>query len=87
VCRVEPSYVGITNDLGRRAAEHGSQFDLLRQVTPSSVTRGQARAIEEALMLRNPGFQNVRQSISPSHPWYQQAVDWGEAWLRANGLP
>jgi RHS repeat-associated protein len=82
----KPAYVGITSNLSRRAAQHGSRFDLLEQVTTSPVTRGQARAIEEALYLRNPGFQNIRHPISPSHPWYQQAVDWGDAWLRANGF-
>jgi hypothetical protein len=28
----------------------------------------------------------ARNSISPTHAWYQQAVDWGEQWLRDNGL-
>jgi hypothetical protein len=35
---------------------------------------------------RNPDFENTRNSISPIHAWYQQAVDWGEQWLRDNGL-
>ena len=78
-------YVGITNNVARRQAEHGSRF-VLDPITSSPVTRGQARAIEKALIVRNPGFQNVRHSISPNHSWYQEAVDWGEAWLRANGL-
>jgi hypothetical protein len=50
------------------------------------VTRGEARAIKEALIVRNPGFGNMRHSISPTHPWYRQAVEWGEAWLKGNGL-
>lgn len=80
----KPVYAGITNDLSRRASEHGSRFDFLEQVTSSPVTRGQARAIEEALYLQNPGYQNMLHSISPKHPWYQQAVDWGESWLSTN---
>jgi hypothetical protein len=79
-------YAGITNNLARRATEHGARFDGLRAVTGSSVTRGQARAVEQALIVRNPGFRNIKNSIDPSHPWYQQAVDWGEAWLQAHGF-
>jgi len=39
-----------------------------------------------ALINRNPGFDNIRNSISPNHSWYGEAVEWGEAWLKANGL-
>lgn len=74
-------YVGITNDLLRRGAEHGDRFALAR-LTQTSVTRGEARAIEQAQIVRNPGFENIRNSISPNHDWYQQAVDWGERWLQ-----
>jgi len=49
------------------------------------VTRGEARAIEQALIESNPGFQNIRNSISPTHPWYSNAVEWGKNWLRTNG--
>jgi RHS repeat-associated protein len=78
-------YVGVTNDIARRQREHGARF-VLEPVTSTPVTRGQARAIEEALILRNPGFENVRHAISPNHSYYEQARQWGEAWLRANGL-
>jgi hypothetical protein len=78
-------YVGITNNLERRAAQHGDRF-VLQQLTRTSVTRGEARAIEQAMLARNPGFENAINSISPSHPWYQQAVDWGETWLQNAGL-
>lgn len=81
----EPVYVGITNDLARRFAEHSS-FEDLRQVTLGQVTCGQARAIEQALIIRHPGFENKINSISPTHSWYQQAVNWGEQWLRDMGL-
>jgi hypothetical protein len=77
-------YVGITNNLARRTAEHGGKY-ILRPVTRTPVTRGEARAIEQALILRNPHFANVRNSISPKHPYYQRAVQWGEAWLKSNG--
>jgi hypothetical protein len=42
-------------------------------------------SIEEALILRNPGFQNIRHSISPKHAYYKQAVAWGNQWLRSLG--
>jgi hypothetical protein len=78
-------YCGITCNLGQRAAQHSSRFDELDAITRmSTVTRGEGRAIEEALILRDRG-QNIRHSISPDHPWHQQAVDWGEAWLLRNG--
>ena len=82
----KPVYAGITNDIARRQSQHGERF-VLEQLTPAAgVTRGQARAIEEALIVRNPGFQNARHEISPSHSWYQDALDWGNDWLRGQGL-
>lgn len=68
----------------RRQAEHGGRF-VLERITQSPVTRGEARAIEQALINRNPGFENIRNSISPNHSWYGEAVEWGEGWLRGAG--
>jgi RHS repeat-associated protein len=79
-------YTGITTNLARRQVQHGDRFVLERVTQSGQVTRGEARAIEQALIVRNPGFENVRNSISPRHPWYQQAVDWGDAWLSRNGF-
>lgn len=42
------------------------------------VTRGQARAIEQALIVRNPGFNNKINSISPTHSYYDDAASWGD---------
>lgn len=82
----KPVYAGITDDIARRQAQHGDLF-VLDQLTPAAgVSRGQARAIEEALIVRNPGFQNVRHEISPRHSWYQDALDWGTDWLMRQGL-
>jgi hypothetical protein len=33
-------YTGISNNIGRRALQHGDRFDELRQVTTTPVTRG-----------------------------------------------
>jgi hypothetical protein len=78
-------YVGITNNMVRRARQHGTRFRL-EQITTTPVTRGQARAIEQALIVRSRGFENRINSISPTHSYYAQAVRWGEAWLSANGI-
>jgi hypothetical protein len=77
-------YAGITNNVERRGIEHGDRF-VLNPITTEGLTRGEARAVEQALIVRNPGFENIRNSISPNHAWYQDAVDWGEAWLQRNG--
>jgi RHS repeat-associated protein len=66
----EAVYAGITNNPVRRAAEHGARFDV-QPITPSPLTRGEARAVEQALIERNLGFENIRNSISPSHSYYQ----------------
>ncbi len=77
--------MGITYDVERRQREHGIDRFILDPVTTDPVPRGQARAIEQALIERNPGFSEKVNSISPRRSYYQDAVDWGEAWLRANG--
>ena len=76
-------YVGITNDLARRFAEHGERFVDLRSVA-TDLTRGQARAIEQALIEYLPNLENIRNSISPNQPYYQEAVKWGTEWLKIN---
>lgn len=78
-------YAGITNNLMRRQLQHGDRF-VLQQMTEEGVARGEARAIEQSLIVRNPGFENKINSISPSQPYYQHAVDWGESWLQGHGF-
>ncbi|MFJ2506070.1 polymorphic toxin-type HINT domain-containing protein [Microbacterium sp. NPDC087592] len=77
-------YVGITNNVARRTDQHGARFDTL-QVIGTSLTRGESRAVEQALIVQNSGFENLINSISPRHSFYDQAVEWGRAWLTANG--
>ena len=72
-------------NLARRQAARGTRFRIQRITAAGPVTQGQARAIEEALNVENPGFQNIRHSIGPSQPYYQEAADWGRAWLREHG--
>ncbi|MEU8201565.1 RHS repeat-associated core domain-containing protein [Streptosporangium sp. NPDC049046] len=84
-------YVGITNNLKSRTYKHGSRFT---SVVPfaSGLTRGQARAVEQAIIHRHKivggpnSFQltNTINSIAPKHPHYQHMVNWGVRWLRNN---
>src|SRR5690606_37972153 len=54
-------YCGISCNVARRDAQHGTRFkaEAFTQMMP----RGQARAIEQAMILRNPQFDNMRNSI------------------------
>jgi hypothetical protein len=81
----KPVYTGITNNIAKRTSGHGERFDELVLVTQTPVGRGQARAIEEALIVRNSGYDNAIHSISSRRDFYDDAVEWGEAWLRLNG--
>jgi predicted double-glycine peptidase len=80
------AYVGITKDVTKRAIQHGARFERLKPITAHPVTRGQARAIEQAIINNSPNFTNIRNSISPIHSWHSNAVSWGQAWLRNNGI-
>jgi hypothetical protein len=60
------------------------RFDKLRRVTKEPLTRRQARSIEQVLHEANPQFENINNPISPAIPWYDDAVEWAEAWLREN---
>jgi hypothetical protein len=82
----EPIYIGITNDVGRRAIEHGPRFGGGLDRIASGLTRGEARAIEQAGIVRAGGaFENRINSISPRHAYYPDAVRWGEDWLLGHG--
>ena len=78
-------YAGITNDLTRRACEHGKKFDSLEKINDVPLTRDQARAIEQALINQNPDFINEINSIAPYRTWYNEAVEWGTNWLTSHG--
>ena len=78
-------YCGITCNIAARTIQHGDRFDRLVTLTQVTLTRGEARAVEEALIARNPEFYNMRHEIATSQPYYDQAVRWGENWLRTHG--
>jgi hypothetical protein len=79
--------VGITNNLARRAAEHG---ETLTEVA-SGLTRTQARGVEQALieqhgLASNGGtLLNKINSIARSNPVYNEAVQFGKELLGAIG--
>jgi hypothetical protein len=85
-------YAGITVDIARRQNEHAALSGIRIRPISGNLTRGEARAIEQALIVRaggpkSPGFLNKINSISPKHFYYDDAVEWGEAWLKARNVP
>jgi hypothetical protein len=80
----ERAYVGITNNILRRKNEWEGTYRL-EKINSCPVTKDQARGIEQSIINDNPGFNNINNSISPKRSWYQEAVDWGNQWRKANG--
>jgi hypothetical protein len=76
------AYVGITNSFLRRSSDWYGKYDL-KKLTQCKVTKDQARGIEQAIIERNPDFNNVINSIAPNRDWRDEAVNWGENWLKA----
>jgi hypothetical protein len=72
--------------LAAPSTQHGDRFSALRPVTQCKVTPDQARGIEQALINRNPQFQNINNSIDPTRNWYNGATNWGEQFLSGLGL-
>lgn len=87
-------YVGITKDFPRRTAQHATAG---RAFTPevipgaSGLSRGEARAIEEAciveigLKARGGSLENQIHSIDPGLSYYEDAVRWGMEALKDRG--
>ena len=78
-------YAGISVDVGKRQRQHGLGRFYLEHLTLEPVPRGAARAIEEALIVRNQALNKIH-SISPRHSFYPASVAWGEEWLQLNGF-
>lgn len=78
-------YCGISCNITARQIQHGAKYKL-DPMSPMMPFRGQARAIEQAMINRNPQFKNIRNSISPTHEYYNDVVRWGESWLKSNGF-
>lgn len=93
-------YVGMTDDLLRRGLEHADRFDI-REMSPGDVlSRQEARAVEEAMIMRAGGtyaspnpdcpypgiYQNLRHEVAISRDIHSLVVEWGENWLTSRGL-
>jgi len=84
-------YVGITNNLARRAAEHLASKGIQIEKVLGGLGRSDARAVEQALVEihglgKNGGtLLNRINSISPSNPAYAQQVQRGYELLQSIG--
>jgi filamentous hemagglutinin len=88
-------YIGITNNLSRRAAEHLRKSGIQIGAIPglNNLTRQQARAVEQALIEahglgRNGGtLLNRINSIARTNPEYAELLRQGRELLRSVGYP
>lgn len=74
-------YVGITNNPPRRQHGHGARFHLHVLNRGNPLSRIEVRGIEQALINMGRGSmlnQNIAESISAIHPYYDTAVRFGE---------
>jgi filamentous hemagglutinin len=74
-------YVGITNDLERRAAEHLARKGIAIDAIPglTELSRFDARAVEQVLIKRRglANLLNKINSIATSNPIYPEAIERG----------
>ncbi|WP_407319894.1 hypothetical protein UQW22_05430 [Isoptericola halotolerans] len=83
-------YAGITNNFEKRSYQHRDRDFTPAKISDELLTRGEARSVEQALIVRaregGLNYQNKRNEISPKHDYYLDAVVWGESWLQQRGL-
>ncbi|WP_424405450.1 RHS repeat-associated core domain-containing protein [Pasteurella sp. PK-2025] len=82
-------YTGITNNFDRRVREHaGTKGQLRKLPLTGKLTRNQARSVEQAIIhhreLNGIKGKNAINSISPKRAIYDDAIAWGEDWIRKN---
>ncbi|MGC7560395.1 RHS repeat domain-containing protein [Pasteurella sp. PK-2025] len=82
-------YTGITNNFERRRKEHaGSKGDIQKLKNTGDLTRNQTRSVEQAIIhhreLNGIKGKNAINSISPKRAIYDDAIAWGEDWIRKN---
>jgi RHS repeat-associated protein len=89
----ETIYVGITNNISRRSAEHLSTKGIEIEEILSGLTREDARGVEQVLiekagLKKNGGpLINKINSIAKDNAKYDESVKRGEEILRKNGRP
>lgn len=80
-------YIGITEDLLRRGAQHGEKLEAI----VGGLTRLEARGVEQALieihgLAKNGGeLLNKINSIAKTNPIYKKAVEFGKKTIEAIG--
>lgn len=79
----EAIFVGITRDLD--SAFLDQRFVGIREVSVTPLTRGQALAVQQAVLEVEPGLINELNAISPFVAHFDDSVSWGRAWLQLNG--
>jgi hypothetical protein len=86
-------YVGITNNLARRAAEHLSERGFQIEKVLGNLSRSDAHAVEQVLihihgLEKNGGtLLNRINSIARSNPTYAEQVKRGYELLKSIGYP
>ncbi|WP_159244473.1 RHS repeat domain-containing protein [Tenacibaculum maritimum] len=86
---ISDKYTGITNNFIRRVGEHAGSKGIIEELkNTGGLTKNQARSIEQAIIKNRGGVKgkwlNLINSISPKRGLYDEAVEWGEDWLRKN---
>jgi len=79
----EAIFVGITRDLDSALLDQ--RFVGIREVSVTPLTRGQALAVQQAVLEVEPGLINELNAISPFVAHFDDSVSWGRAWLQLNG--
>jgi RHS repeat-associated protein len=86
-------YVGISGDVGTRRRQHladGRSFRVM-QISKVKLQRPLARAIEQAIIVKyglgkhSGQLENKINSISELRDWYDEALKWGNKWIKNNG--
>ena len=89
-----PVYVGITNNLKVRYNKHNNawnkkygvdRFSRLQEITYGPLTKNEAHAIEQLIIVKNPQFQNLRNSIDRLRLLYPPAALFAMTYLETNG--
>lgn len=83
----ERVYVGISKNPKSRAKDHAKlgRNDMVVLNEGKPMTKNAARTTEQAIIVRNPHYENVRNSIWPGHDYYEKMVSYGESILKKLG--
>lgn len=86
---------GHPNNAGARRKQHradGRSFQVV-QISKVKLQRPLARAIEQALIVKyglgkhSGQIENKINSIGELRDWYDEALEWGNKWIKNNDIP